>query len=127
VSTDDDNTAAMVTDLATAAELIRAVARDARSTAPELEAADLYALGAVLDELTSTLAHISDQCAAATGNYPDGRILRDDTDTDTHDPAARCAEAADHLHQVNRHLAAANEEARRFHTAIGHIGVQVQR
>jgi len=126
VSTDDDNTAAMVTDLATATELIHAVARDARSTAPDLEAADLYALGAVLDELTSTLAHISDQCAAATGNYPDGRILRDDTDTDTHDPAARCAEAADHLHQVNRHLAAANEEARRFHTAIGHIGVQVQ-
>ncbi len=126
MSTDDDNTAAMVTDLATATELIHAVARDARSTAPDLEAADLYALGAVLDELTSTLAHISDQCAAATGNYPDGRILRDDTDTDTHDPAARCAEAADHLHQVSRHLAAANEEARRFHTAIGHIGVQVQ-
>jgi len=70
------------------------VARDARSTAPELEAADLYTRGAVLDELTSTLAHINDQCAAATGNYPDGRILRDDTDTetdtdtDTHDPAA---------------------------------------
>ena len=126
MSTDDDNTAAMVTDLATATELIHAVARDARSTAPDLEAADLYTIGAVLDELTSTLAHISDQCAAATGNYPDGRILRDDTDTDTHDPAARCAEAADHLHQVSRHLAAANEEARRFHTAIGHIGVQVQ-
>ena len=126
MSTDDDNTAAMVTDLATAAQLIRGVARDARSTALELEAADLYTLGAVLDELTSTLAHIADQCAAATGNYPDGRILRDDTDTDTHDPAARCAEAADHLHQVSRHLAAANEEARRFHTAIGHIGVQVQ-
>jgi len=138
VSTDDDNTAAMVTDLATATELIHAVARDARSTAPELEAADLYTLGAVLDELTSTLAHIAEQCAAATGNYPDGRILRDDTDTDTdtdtdadtdadtHDPAARCAEAADHLHQVNQHLNAANEEARRFHTAIGHIGVQVQ-
>ncbi len=42
------------------------------------------------------------------------------------DPAARCAEAADHLHQVNQHLNAANEEARRFHAAIGHIGVQVQ-
>ncbi len=130
MSTDEDNTAAMVTDLATATELIRAVAREARSTAPELEAADLYTLGAVLDELTSTLAHIAEQCAAATGNYPDGRILRDDTDTDTdtdtHDPAARCAEAADHLHQVNQHLHAANEEARRFHTAIGHVGVQVQ-
>jgi len=125
VSTDEDTTAVMVTDLATATELIHAVAREARSTAPELEAADLYTLGAVLDELTSTLAHIADQCAAATGNYPDGRILRDDTDT--HDPAARCAEAADHLHQTGRHLAAANEEARRFHAAIGHVGVQVQR
>jgi len=98
VSTSDDDTAAMVTDLATATEPIRAVARDARSTAPELEAADLYTLGAALDELTSTLDHISDQCAAATGNYPDGRTLRDDTDT--HDPAARCAEAADHRPSV---------------------------
>ncbi len=100
------------------------MAREAGSTAPDLEAADLSTLGAVMDELTSTLAHISDQCAAATGNYPDGRILRDDTDT--HDPAARCGEAADHLHQTSRHLHAANEEARRFHTAIGHIGVEVQ-
>jgi len=132
VSTDDGNTAAMVTDLATATELIHAVAREARITAPQLEAADLYTLGAVLDELTSTLPHITAQCAAATGNYPDGRILRDDTDTDTdtatatdtHDPAARCAEAADHLHQVNQHLNAANEEARRFHAAMSHIGVQ---
>jgi len=70
VSTDDDNTAQLVTDLATATELIYAVARD------------------------------------------------------THAPAARCAEAADHLHQVNQHLHAANEEARRFHAAIGHVGIQ---
>jgi len=53
VSTNDDNTAQLVTDLATATELIYAVARD------------------------------------------------------THAPAARCAEAADHLHQVNQHLHAA--------------------
>ncbi len=124
MSTDEDTTAVMVTGLATATELIHAVARDTRTTAPDLEVADLYTLGAVLDELTATLAHLAEQCAAATGNYPDGRILRDDTDT--HDPAARCAEAADHLHQVNQHLAAANEEARRFHAAIGHIGIQVQ-
>ncbi len=39
MSTNDDDTAAMVTDFATATELIRAVVRDARSTAPELEAA----------------------------------------------------------------------------------------
>ena len=125
MSTNDDDTAVMVTDLSAATDLIHATAREARATAPDLEAADLYTLGSTLDELTNALAHITDQCAAATGNYPDGRILRDDTDT--HDPAARCAEAADHLHQVNQHLAAANEEARRFHTAIGHVGVQVQR
>jgi len=124
VSTDDDDMAAMVTDLSAATDLIHAVARDARSTAPDLAAGDLYTLGAVLDELTSTLAHITDQCAAQTGNYPDGRILRDDTDT--HDRAARCAEAADHLHQVSQHLQAANQAARQFHAAIGHVGVQVQ-
>jgi len=73
VSTNDDNTAAMITDLATATNLIHAVARD------------------------------------------------------THAPAARCAEAADHLHQVNQHLHAANEEARRFHAAIGHVGIQYPR
>jgi len=71
VGTDDDTTARMVTDLA---------------------AADLYALGATLDELTNTLAHITTECAAQTERYPHGRILRDDTDT--HDPTARCAEAA---------------------------------
>lgn len=59
--------------------------------------------------------------AAQTGNYPDGRILRDDTGT--HDPAARCAEAADHLQQVSRHLHAANEKARQFHATIDQIGV----
>jgi len=124
VTTDDDSTAAMVTDLAAATELIHAVAREVRATAPDLEAADLYTLGSTLDELTSTLARITDQCAAQTGNYPDGRILRDDTDT--HDPAARCAEAADHLHQVSRHLHDANQAARHLHSVIGHIGVEVQ-
>lgn len=121
MSTDDDM-AAMVTDLAAATDLLHAVAREVRSTAPGLEAADLYTLGSTLDDLTSTLAQITNQCAAQT--RPGEGILRDDSDT--HDPAARCAEAADHLHQVSRHLSAANEEARRFHAAIGHIGVQEQ-
>jgi len=49
-------------------------------------------------------------------------VLSDDSDT--HDPAARCAEAADHLHQVAHHLGAANEVARQFHNAISHITVQ---
>ncbi len=41
------------------------------------------------------------------------------------DPAARCAEAADHLHQVAQHLDAANQAARQYHSAISHIGVEV--
>ncbi len=115
---------AMVTDLATAAELIHAVAREVRATAPELEVDDLYTLGRTLDELTSTLAHISDRCANHVGNYPHGRIMRDDTRT--HDPAARCAEAADHLHEAGRRLNDANHAARQYHAAIGHVGVEVQ-
>ena len=85
----------MFTDLA-AAELVPAVAREVCAVAPDLEVDDLYTLGATLDELTSSLAHISDQCASHVGTYLHGRILRDDTNT--HDPDARCAEAADHLH-----------------------------
>ncbi len=122
MSTDDDNPAPMVSDLAAVTDRIHAVARQVRATAPELEVADLYTLGATLDELTSTLAHITTECAAHTGRYPQGRILRDDTDT--HDPTARCAEAADDLHQVSQHLRAAHEEARKFHAAIGHVGVE---
>jgi len=121
VSTDDDM-AGVVTDLVAATELIHAVAREVRSTAPKLEAVDFYTLGGTLDELTATLARITDQCAAQTGNYLDGRMLREDSGT--RDPAARCAEAADQLHQVSRHLQAANQEVRRFHAGIGHIGVQ---
>lgn len=123
MSTDDGSTAPMVVDLASATEIIHAVAREAQSAAPKLEAADLYRLGATLDELTSALAHIVEQCAAQTGGYPVDRILRDDGET--HDPAARCAEAAEHLHQLSQHCQAANEAARQFHSAIGHVGVEV--
>lgn len=124
MSTDDVDTAGLVIDLAAATELIHAAAREARRTAPDLQAADLYTLGAVLDGLTAILARITDQCAAQAGNYPDGRSLRDDSGS--HDPAARCAEAADHLHQVSQHLLAANAQVRQFQSAIGHIGVEVQ-
>jgi len=117
VSTDDDM-AGVVTDLVAATELIHAVAREVRSTAPKLEAVDFYTQGGTLDELPASLAPIT----AQTGNYSDGRMLREDSDP--RDPAVRCAEAADRLHRVSRHPQAANQEVRRFHAGIGHIGVQ---
>jgi len=125
VSTDDDDTAAMITALATATNLIHAAARDARSTAPELEAADLYTLGAVLDELTSTLAHIADQCAAATGNYP-GRShpARRQRHPRSRRPRRRSRRPPPPDQQ-------APERSQRgcppVHAAIGHVGAEVQR
>jgi len=119
----DDETAMVMSDLGTATELVRSVARRARSMAPTLDAADLSTLGSILDELTSTLAYLTNQCAKHTERYPTGRILRDDT---TQDPAARCAQAAEYLHQMSQHLLAANAVARQFQSTIGHIGVEEQ-
>ncbi len=58
MDTDGDTTAPMVTDLAAAIELVHAVAREVRSTAPDLDGGPLHP-GATLDELTSTPAHIA--------------------------------------------------------------------
>ena len=86
--------------------------------------ADLYSLGATLDELTSALAHITDQCADQARRYPEGRILRDDSDF--YDSAVRCAEAAAHLRQVSRYLNLANVVGREYHSTIGHVGIEAQ-
>jgi len=49
VSTNDEDTAAMVTDRSAATDLVHAIAREVRSTAPGCEAGDLYTLGAGTD------------------------------------------------------------------------------
>jgi len=82
-----------------------------------------YTLGATLDELTRALATLVTTCSTQVSGLSAGAVLRDDSGT--RDPAARCAEAADHLHQVAQHLDAANQAARQYHSAISHIGVEV--
>jgi hypothetical protein len=58
-------------------------------------------------------------CAAQVGQLQFSHVLSDDDST--HSPAARCDEAADHLHQVAHHLADATLAAWQFHTTISHI------
>ena len=72
--------------------------------------------------MTRVLANVAISSAVQVAQLPAGRLLSDDSDT--HDPAARCAEAADHLHQVAHHLGAANEAARQFHNVVSHITIE---
>ncbi len=121
---EEDTPAELITVLTEAGERIRRTVRGSGEAGPPLGVEDLYTLGGVMDELTRTLAGVMTRCATEVGAYPNTRILRDDSGT--HDPAARCAEAADHLHELSQHLHAANEAARRYHSATGHIGIEVQ-
>jgi len=75
-----------------------------------------------LDEVTRVLANVAISCAVQVAQLPAAGVLSDDSDT--HDPAARCAEAVDHLHQVAHHLGAANEAVRQFHNVVSHITIE---
>jgi hypothetical protein len=94
----------------------------AAGTVRRPDAQDFDTLGGALDEVTRVLANVAISCAVQVAQLPAAGGLSDDSDT--HNPAARCAEAADHLHQVAHHLGAANEAAHQFHNAISHITVQ---
>jgi len=70
VITDDDNTAPGVVDFASATDISHTTAYDVSATAPELEVAELDRVGATMDELTSTPAHVAEPCATSTGRHP---------------------------------------------------------
>jgi len=109
--------------VAAASEVLRQAVRETTATMQSPDTEDLYTLGATLDELTRALAQVVTTCSTQVAGLAGGAVLRDDSGT--RDPAARCAEAADHLHQVAQHLDAANQAARQYHSAISHIGVEV--
>ncbi len=121
--TDDDNTAPGVVDFASATDISHAAARDVSATAPGLEVADLDRVGATVDELTSTLAHVAEPCATPMGRHLVGRSVREDTEI--HDHAGRGAGAGGHPHQMSQHRQAAKEAARQWRSAIGHVGAMV--
>jgi len=105
-----------------ASELLRRASRETAGTMRVPDAQDFDTLGGALDEVTRVLANVAISCAVQVAQLPAASVLSDDSDT--HDPAARCAKAADHLHQVAHHLGAANEAARQYHNAISHITIK---
>jgi len=105
-----------------ASELLRRASRETAGTMRLPDAPDFDTLAGALDEVTRVLANVAISCAVQVAQLPAASVLSDDSDT--HDPAARCAEAADHLHQVAHHLGAANEAARQYHNAISHITIK---
>jgi hypothetical protein len=121
----EEQSSDLVRALVAAGDLLRRAVPEGEQTAPALGTADLSMLGGALDEVTRALANIAIGCAAQVGQLPFGHVLSDDSGT--HNPAARCAEAADELHQVAQHLDAANQSAWQFHNAISHITVDATR
>lgn len=97
-----------------------AVRRQAADHDPAHE--DFYAWGYVLSELTARVQDAARILGQQIAHYGDRRILRDDTDAD---PAARLTEAAQLLENVHAAAGVANQAARLYHSAIGHIGVEV--
>lgn len=83
---------------------------------------DFYSWGWALSSLTARVQDAGGVLARQVGAYGDRRILRDD---EGGDPAARLAEAGAHLDELRAALGVANEAARRYHSAIGHIAVEV--
>ncbi|MGZ6770756.1 MAG: hypothetical protein ACXVGK_11210 [Mycobacteriaceae bacterium] len=114
----------LVAALTAVGERLRRIVPVGGRTEPVLEVADLPGLGGALDEVTRALASIALSCAAQVGQFPFAHVLCDDDST--HSPAARCDEAADHLHQVAHHLADATLAAWQFHNTVSHITVEVK-
>lgn len=83
---------------------------------------DFYVWGWALSELTARLQDGARVLGRQVAGYGDRRILRDDEDED---PAARLVEAGEHLAALVSALDQANRAARLYHSAVGHIGVQV--
>lgn len=83
---------------------------------------DFYVWGWALSELTMRLQDGARVLGRQVASYGDRRILRDDEGAD---PAARLVEAGAHLGALVSALDQANRAARLYHSAVGHIAVQV--
>lgn len=84
---------------------------------------DFYAWGWALSDLTARIEDAARVLGRQVSAYGDRRILRDDEDG-VH-PANRLDEARGYLDDVARFVSAASAAARKYHSAIGHVGVEV--
>lgn len=98
-----------------------AVSRQQQDGDPAHE--DFYVWGWALTELTARTQDAGRVLGQQVAGYGSRRILRDDEDG--HDPGVRLAEAGRYLQEMIVALERANQAARAYHSAIGHIGVQV--
>lgn len=83
---------------------------------------DFYTWGWALSELTMRLDDVGAVLGSQVLAYGERRFLRDD---EGDHPAERLGEAARCLGEMRAALVAANAAARRYHSAIGHIAVEV--
>lgn len=101
-------------------DLRGAVARQRGDSAPAHE--DFSTWGWALSELTALLDQAAGMLAQQVAGYGQRQLLRDDEHADPYD---RLRTAADHLATFRTHVAAAGAAARNYHSAIGHIAVEV--
>lgn len=86
--------------------------------------ADFYALAAEIVPTLHALQDLANVLRRQVTGYADGRAVYDDSREV--DPVLRLAEAAGQLALLRDRLAAAQEHANGFWSAISHIGIEVQ-
>jgi hypothetical protein len=84
---------------------------------------DFYTWGWALSDLTMRLQDAGRVLSRQIAAYGERRVLRDDEEGS--DPHARLLEACAHLDEMAAALGSANNSARLYHSAVGHIGVEV--
>lgn len=107
--------------LDTATEALReAVGRQAKDADPAHES--FYTWGWALTEVSDTLGQLCRMMAPQVIRYGDARVLRDDEGVD---PYERLREMRELLDALYSQLELANTTARAYHSATGHIAVEV--
>lgn len=101
-------------------KLRAAVTRQQQDRDPAHE--DFYTWGWALSDLTMRVQDAGRVLSRQVAQYGDNRVLRDDEDGD---PYERLSEARGHLDTMAAALGQANQAARLYHSAIGHIAVEV--
>lgn len=107
-----------IENLRAGGELVHAAARE--HIDPDV--ADLYEAGGAYKETIAALAALAEQTIHEMQRLPERVILRAD---DGKDPGEHRRAAIVHLAEMRRSLDQAHEAANRYHSAVGHLAVEV--
>lgn len=89
---------------------------------PRLSHEDMYVAGSALTKITYELDEIARAILEDVKLYPSRFVLRDDQGEN---PRERIEGALGHLAEIASRMGQAHWHAKHFHSAIGHIGVEV--